>query len=371
MNSTTVPANEAERLAALVGYAILDTPPDQAFQDLVDIAAAACDAPMAMVTLIDTERQWVKAAVGMPTGECRREDSLCTHAILVPDRTMVVEDASTDARFRDNPFVLGGPRVRFYAGAPLVTPAGHALGAVCVMDVQPRTLSPRQLGALEGLARQAVAQIELRRAYRELRHHASERAWYESQLEAAQRSLMEENAQLVHATLTDPLTGLPNRRAATLDLQQVLDTAGADGVPFAVAIVDIDFFKAINDRHGHPVGDDVLREVAQALVGRAGPNVRVARLGGEEFVVVMPATTPDVAWAACEAMRAAVAGAVASHPVTVSIGITSGVIGDDVPALYARADLALYRAKQAGRNTVVSVEADATAASTCSPGLTD
>ncbi|HEY4529417.1 MAG TPA: sensor domain-containing diguanylate cyclase [Luteimonas sp.] len=370
MSSPTVPANEAERLAALVEYAILDTPPDQAFQDLVDIAAAACDTPMAMVTLLDTERQWVKAAMGMPLDECRREDSLCTHAILVPDQTMVVEDAATDARFRENPFVLGGPRVRFYAGAPLVTPAGHALGAVCVMDVQPRTLSPRQLGALEGLARQAVAQIELRRAYRELRHHASERAWYESQLEAAQRSLMEENAQLVHATLTDPLTGLPNRRAATLDLQQVLETAGADGVPFAVAIVDIDFFKAINDRHGHPVGDDVLRQVAQALVGRAGPNVRVARLGGEEFVVVMPATTLDVARAACEAMRTAVAGAAMAHPVTVSIGITAGVAGDDVPDLYARADLALYRAKCGGRNRVVTMEAGATPPSSYS-GLTD
>jgi len=368
MSTTTLPANEAERLAALVGYEILDTPPDQAFQDLVDIAAAACDTPMAMVTLIDTERQWVKAAVGMPTGECRRDDSLCTHAILMPHQAMVVEDAAADTRFRDNPFVHGGPRIRFYAGAPLVTPDGHALGAVCVMDVQPRTLSPRQLGALEGLARQAVAQIELRRAYRELRHHASERAWYEGQLEAAQRSLMEENAQLVHATLTDALTGLPNRRAANLDLQHVLETAGADGVPFAVAIVDIDFFKAINDRHGHPVGDVVLREVAQALVGRAGPNVRVARLGGEEFVVVMPATTLAAAWAKCEAMRAAVEGAEMAHPVTVSIGIAAGTSGDDVPALYARADLALYRAKQGGRNRVVSMEADGTAST--SSGLT-
>ena len=370
MGSTNVPANEAQRMAALVGYAILDTPPDQAFQDLVDIAAAACDTPMAMVTLIDTERQWVKAAVGMPTGECRREDSLCTHAILAPDRTMVVRDASMDARFRDNPFVLGGPAVRFYAGAPLVTPEGHALGAVCVMDVRPRTLSPRQLGALEGLARQAVAQIELRRANGELRHHASERAWYEGQLEAAQRSLMEENAQLVHASLTDPLTGLPNRRAATMDMQQVLDTAGADGVPFTVGIVDIDFFKAINDRHGHPVGDEVLRQVARALVGKAGPNVRVARLGGEEFVVVMPATTLDAGRAACEAMRAAVADAAMSHPVTVSIGIAEAAIGDDVAALYTRADLALYRAKRDGRNRVVALEASAAPPSAW-PGLTD
>lgn len=367
MKSTTVPANEAERLEALAGYAILDTPPEQAFQDLVDIAAAVCDAPMALVTLLDAQRQWVKAAVGMPRGDCPREDSLCTHAILVPGRTLVVEDAAMDPRFRDNPYVLGGPMLRFYAGAPLVTPAGHALGAVCVMDVQPRRLSARQVLALEGLARQAVAQIELRRAYRELRHHASERAWYENQLEAAQRSLMEENAQLVHASLTDPLTGLPNRRAATLDLQQVLDTAGADGVPFALAIVDIDFFKAINDLHGHPVGDEVLRQVARALVGKARPNVRVARLGGEEFAVVMPATSVESAVATCEAMRAAVEAAEMAHPVTVSIGITAGALGDAVADLYTRADLALYRAKHGGRNRVVAIgpEADPPVA----PGL--
>lgn len=350
-----VPENEAARVAALADYAILDTPPEQAFQDLVGIAAAACDAPMAAVTLIGRDRQWVKAAFGMAAEQCRREDSFCTHAILMPGQTMVVEDTLLDPRFRGSQFVRAPLGVRFYAGAPLVAAGGHALGAVCVMDVRPRMLSPRQLAALEGLARQAVAQMELRRAYAELQHHASERAWYEAQMEAAQRDLVEENAQLVHASRTDELTGLPNRRAAGIRLEHALERAGSDGVPFAAAIVDIDFFKAINDRYGHPVGDDVLRQVARTLLDRAPPDVLVARIGGEEFLVVMPAVDLDEARGICEAMRAAVANTAAEHPVTVSIGVAAGAAGDDLAALYTRADLALYRAKDSGRNRVVSL----------------
>lgn len=356
MNQATPAVDDAGRLEALARYAILDTPPEQAFQDLVVIAAAVCGTSIAAVTLVDHERQWIKAAVGMQAGPTRLEDAFCTHAILAPGKTLVVHDVLEDPRLCHNPFVTGAPGVRFYAGAPLVTPEGHALGAVCVLDIRPRTLSSAQLEALEGLARQAVAQMELRRAYAELRHHASERAWYECQLELAQRRLSEENAQLAHASLTDELTGLPNRRAAGVHLGHVIARAGHTGAPFAVAIVDVDFFKAINDRHGHPVGDRVLCEVGQALEARAGGPVFVARLGGEEFVVVMSPMPIDDARATCEAMRAAVSAAGAAHPVTVSVGLVAGEPGDDVAGLYARADLALYRAKQAGRDCVVVLD---------------
>lgn len=352
MSGAVLPPNEAERLAALLDYGILDTPPEQAFQDLVTIAATLCDVPMSSVTLIDRDRQWVKAALGIPGDECRREDSFCTHAILTPDALMVVPDAAQDPRFRDSPFVTGEAGVRFYAGAPLVTPGGHALGALCVMDRRPRTLSQRQLEALEGLARQTVAQIELRKAYAQLRHHASERVWYERQIELAHRRLAEENAQLSHASLTDELTGLPNRRAARRRIEQEFAHASQTGLPLAVAIIDIDFFKAINDRHGHPVGDRVLVEVAGALATVAGEERFIARLGGEEFVVVLPGQGREAVLAACEAMREGARVPGAEHPVTVSIGATACRPGDDVSSVYARADLALYRAKQAGRNRV-------------------
>lgn len=356
MSRFTAPPNETERLAALAEYAILDTPPEQAFQDLVTIAAAVCDTPIATVTLIGAERQWIKAAVGMEAGECRREDSFCTHTILVPDRPLVVDDALEDARFRDNPFVVGPPGVRFYAGAPLVTADGLAMGAVCVLDTRPRTLEPAKLDALQGLARQAVAQMELRRAYAELRHHVSERAWYEHQMEAAQRRLAAENAQLAHASLTDELTGLPNRRAAGLHLERAFAHASASDAPLVVAIIDIDFFKSINDRHGHPVGDEVLVQVGAILGAYSGPDVFVARLGGEEFVVVMAGMPIGDGTRLCDTMRRAVAGAGAGHPVTVSVGLTRCTAGDTVGDIYSRADLALYRAKHAGRNRVVALD---------------
>src|SRR5690606_22506556 len=137
--------------------------------------------------------------------------------------------------------------------------------ALCVLDRVPRTLSPERQRALRGLAQQAMAQIELRRAYAELRHHAAERAWYEQQMESVWRQMAEQNARLTQASLTDELTGLPNRRAAGLRLAQLLEGLASGDGPLAVAIADIDFFKAINDRHGHPVGDDVLLRVAGAL----------------------------------------------------------------------------------------------------------
>ena len=356
MSRFVTPPNETERLAALAEYSILDTPPEQAFQDLVTIAAAVCDMPIATVTLIDAERQWIKAAIGMEAGECRRADSFCTHTILVPQRPLVVEDALQEPRFRDNPFVVGPPGVRFYAGAPLVTAGGLAMGAVCVLDTRPRRLAPDRLEALEGLARQAVAQLELRRAYAELRHHASERAWYEHQMEAAQRRLTEENAQLAHASVTDELTGLPNRRAAALHLERAFAHASDAGAPLVVAIVDIDFFKAINDRHGHPVGDEVLVQVGRVLSAYSGPELFVARLGGEEFVVVIAGASIEEGTRLCDAMREAVAAAGSGQPVTVSIGLTGCRAGDTVGDIYSRADLALYRAKHAGRNRVVALD---------------
>lgn len=351
-----LPANESARLAELARYGILDAEPDEAFDDLAAIAAAVCDTPIAMVNLIGRDRQWTKAAVGMEPQECPRSEAFCAHSILVPGEPLVVPDAREDPRFAANRWVQGPPGVRFYAGAPLVTPAGHALGALCVLDVRPRQLEPHRLHALARLARQAVAQMQLRYAYAELRHHAEERAWYEQQMESTQRQLAEENAQLTKASLTDELTGLPNRRAAGLRLRQALAQDVAVE-PFSVAIADIDFFKSINDRHGHPAGDEVLVRVAEALRASAPAAAKVARLGGEEFVILLPGHRLEAGSAACEAMRAAVAALGVDHPLTVSIGLTPCVPGDNVSSVYARADRALYDAKHAGRNRVAAREA--------------
>ncbi|MGE0812842.1 MAG: ATP-binding protein [Vicinamibacterales bacterium] len=159
--------DEQARLAALRRYRILDTEPEQRFDDLTMLASQICETPISLITLIDADRQWFKSRVGLDVAETARSVAFCTHAIR-QEGILQVPDAAGDPRFRDNPFVTGEPNIRFYAGAPLVTPDGHALGTLCVIDVQPRRLSDAQLRALGALRRQVEAQLELRRNLDEL-----------------------------------------------------------------------------------------------------------------------------------------------------------------------------------------------------------
>ncbi len=160
--ASLLPANETLRLAALKSYQILDTAAEAAYDDIVQVASFICQTPIALVSLIDKDRQWFKARVGLDTTETARELAFCAHTIL-QQNTMIVEDATRDDRFAQNPLVTGSPGIRFYAGAPLVTPDGFGLGSLCVIDRQSRQLTPGQISALEALARTVVTHLELRR----------------------------------------------------------------------------------------------------------------------------------------------------------------------------------------------------------------
>ncbi len=156
--------DEAARLTALRELRVLDTLAESTYDDIVALASQICSTPISLVSLIDADRQWFKARVGLDATETPRDLSFCAHAIVAPEPVFIVEDATRDARFRDNPLVTGGPAIRFYAGVPIVLPNGQALGTVCVIDTVPRVLEPAQLGALQALARQTTALLELRRA---------------------------------------------------------------------------------------------------------------------------------------------------------------------------------------------------------------
>ena len=167
MQVAPLPNNEVDRLAALRRYQILDTDPEKSFDDLTTLASFICQTPIALISLVDKERQWFKSRIGVEAIETSRDLAFCAHAILKPE-TLIVPDTYRDLRFVDNPLVLETPHIRFYAGAPLYTSDGFALGTLCVLDRTPRSLSKEQQLALEALARQASALIESRRTLMQL-----------------------------------------------------------------------------------------------------------------------------------------------------------------------------------------------------------
>lgn len=161
------PNNEEARLDALRQYRLLDTAPERVYDDVVALASQVCGTPIALISLLDSHRQWFKAKVGLEVSETPRDISFCGH-VIAGEGTMVVEDALADHRFSDNPLVLGSPGIRFYAGSPLLSPDGHALGTLCVIDRQPRKITEEQRAALESLTRLVAHLIESRRIAEQL-----------------------------------------------------------------------------------------------------------------------------------------------------------------------------------------------------------
>jgi diguanylate cyclase (GGDEF)-like protein len=334
---------EGERLAALRRYRVLDTSPEPVFDRTAAVAAQALKAPIALISLVDEARQWFKARVGLPVAETPREHSFCAHAL---DRTrpLVVTDARADPRFAGNPLVLGEPGIRFYAGAPLRTTDGHVLGTLCVIDRRPRELSADQARLLEDLAAIVMDTLELRLAGLRAIDEIAERQRLEGELR--------------HVAETDALTGLANRRSLIRALAREFRRARRHDHGLAVLIFDLDRFKAVNDTHGHATGDAVLRETARRALGGVRDEDTVGRIGGEEFVVVLPETDQAGARHAAERLRLAIGDrpmAVNGLELTVTVSVGAATLhplDEGHKVLLGRADEALYDAKQAGRNRV-------------------
>jgi GAF domain-containing protein len=202
-----IPKNEAKRIKVLWQYDILDTVPEEVFDDLTELAARICEAPIALITLVDENRQWFKSKVGVTINETSRDISFCGHAIEQSD-LFIVPDATQDKRFAQNPLVTSDPKIRFYAGAPLITPDGHALGTLCVIDKVPRELRPDQKQALRVLARHIMTQLELRRHSRELVRTRQAHEQVQDQLKEAQAQLTKARRELSNRNAK----ASPNRR---------------------------------------------------------------------------------------------------------------------------------------------------------------
>jgi diguanylate cyclase (GGDEF)-like protein len=327
------PFDEAQRLAAMRRYQLLDTPAEEDFDFLAEMASAVCGAPYSFVTLVDENRVFIKSAIGLSVGrEAPRDDQYCSWAILEP-QILEIPDLALDPRTAGMaPTIVHG--YRSYAGVNLQTPEGFRIGTLCVLDSRPRELSAEQMRKLQRLARQVMALIELRAKQRDL----------QAALELAERLSRE-----------DELTGLFNRRAVMQSLDGEVARARRYGGSLSVLMVDVDHFKRVNDTFGHPVGDEVLRQLGSTMTTNLRRADVAGRYGGEEFVVVLPETPSSGAIALAEQLRQRI-GALkfeeGPQKITISIGIAGMESGDHADTLLQAADEALYRAKQDGRDRV-------------------
>ena len=605
MANYPIPPNEEQRIAALRRFQILDTLPEQAYDDITRLASQICGTPIALISLVDGERQWFKSKVGLAVSETPRNMAFCGHTLSTPDNLLIVPDASEDERFVNNPLVTGAPDIRFYAGAPLSTSEGEVLGTLCVIDDKPRSLSQEQIHALQALARQVMTQLELRlrvsdlamqiqmrqqmeialrtahaeaedlynnapcgyhmrdadgvfirmnntelqwlgykkqevigrltlndilapkslentkrrfadiretrkindleadfvrrdgttfpvllnvqaiydqqdnfvgtrasvfdntaraeaeqalrdsdarfqvfmnngpfvafikdaegrmvfvnepflkqfnlcreevigkadaelwppEVAQELRQHdlqilesncattieetvptpdglthfwlsfkfpleaagqcfvagvaidITERKFYERQMENYQRQLEEVVAKLEEMALTDALTELKNKGAFDTRLNEEWARSKRYNLPLSLLTLDVDHFKQYNDSFGHPAGDEILKKVANILQQQARPSDFVARVGGEEFAIILTNTEIEGAYIVAERVRRAIESA--SWPqrsITASIGVASrNAAMEKFADLVENSDRALYKAKHAGRNRV-------------------
>lgn len=346
--------DESARQAALDAYGILGTPPEQAFDDIVRLAVTLCAVPAASISLIDRDRVWFKAQIGIDQPQVPRDQSLCDHAIDQPGRTLVVEDLQIDPIPAARRRRVGGRPPRFYAGVPLLSPDGYALGTLSVIDVVPRQPSAAQVEGLQLLARQTQHLLELRRLMREQGQLLSAREAAALRAEQDRAELQRRHEALQESASRDPLTGLLNRSALEGLLERIGTRDAADHAPYCLLMLDIDHFKQINDRHGHLVGDQTLRTVATLVLDSIRTGDFAVRYGGEEILVVLPDIELAGAAEVAHRIREAVADAAFPFPLTVSVGVAAGdpLLGRP-DQTFDRADQALYRAKARGRDCIV------------------
>ena len=316
MKTPDIPHDETMRLRALHSLQILDSPAEARFDRLTRLAQRIFDVPIALISLVDDNRQWFKSHAGLATSETPREISFCGHAILSDD-AFIIEDATKDKRFADNPLVPNNPFIRFYAGRPLRHVDGSKLGTLCLIDPTPRTFSDDDIGALNDLA-----------------------------------GLVESELAATHLATLDDLTKIMNRRGFITFAEQSLHICLRQELSASLVFFDLNNFKEVNDRFGHAEGDNALVAFAQQMNSTFRDSDIVARFGGDEFVVLLTDAPAALTVETIERFRYSLDAhnktASRGYDISFSSGIVTVKPGQDysIHALLSKADTLMYAGKR-------------------------
>lgn len=259
MKAPDFPEDEESRIRTLKSLDVLDTEPEERFDRLTRMCKRLFGVPIALVSLVDENRQWFKSCVGLDASETPRDISFCGHAIL-GDEVFIISDAAKDERFADNPLVTDEPYIRFYAGCPLKSGNGSKLGTLCIIDRKPRILDAEDLDTLRDLA-----------------------------------SMVERELEAVQLATLDDLTRISNRRGFLALAQHTIKLSERQKIPVSLAFVDLNDFKPINDRYGHAEGDRALTAFTEQMKAVFRETDLFARLGGDEFVILFSNASRDLA----------------------------------------------------------------------------
>lgn len=320
MKKPDTPQNEESRLKALRSLNVLDTPSEERFDRLTRLAKRLFDVPIALVSLIDENRQWFKSYVGLEVRETPRDISFCGHAIL-DSKIFVINDTLKDDRFSDNPLVLNEPYIRFYAGCPLRFLDGSTLGTLCLIDSRPREFSDSDLEALKDLAK-----------------------------------LVENELMAIQMATLDELTKLSNRRGFIKLAEHSLEICARQNIPASLIFLDMNQFKAINDKFGHAEGDRALANFAEQLTNSFRDSDVIGRLGGDEFVILLIETSGEPAEATIYRFRNCLNEFNREANRGYQLSFSEGVVAVDnkkknsIEELLSQADSLMYENKRDRRN---------------------
>jgi len=321
MKTPDLPENEDSRLETLKSLDVLDTEPEERFDRLTRMSRRLFGVPIALVSLVDENRQWFKSCAGLSVSETSRDISFCGHAIL-GNEIFIIPDTSKDERFADNPLVLNEPHIRFYAGCPLSSKNGAKLGTLCIIDRKPRHLTEEDLETLQDLA-----------------------------------SMVERELEAVQLATLDDLTRISNRRGFMALAEHTLNLCARQNICASLAFIDLNDFKPINDNFGHAEGDRALLAFSEQMQSFFRTTDVFARLGGDEFAIIFSNTSKKTATDVIEKFRESLD--IYNHDANrgYDISFSYGIVEfdhdkhDGIDALLDDGDALMYECKKQKRNT--------------------